>query len=38
MKLFDRAMDWIETRPLWQICVWVLLAFAMLVAVSECMA
>lgn len=35
MKLFDRAMDWLERRPLSQICLGVLLAFALLVAVTE---
>lgn len=37
MKLIDRVMDWLEVRPLWQICVGVLLAFVFLVAISECM-
>lgn len=36
MKFFDRAMDWLEVRPLWQICVGVLLAFAFLVLLAGC--
>lgn len=36
MNWFDRAFDWLEKRPLYQICVGVLLAFAILIAISEC--
>lgn len=36
MKWLDRTFDWLETRPLSQICVGVALAFAILVAISEC--
>jgi hypothetical protein len=36
MKLFDRVFDWLEARPLYQIFVGVVLTFAMLVAISEC--
>lgn len=36
MKWFDRAFDWLETRPLYQIFVGVVLTFAILVAISEC--
>ncbi len=36
MKLFDRVMDWLETRPLYQIYAGVLLTFAVLIAISEC--
>jgi hypothetical protein len=35
MKLFDRIMDWLERRPLWQIFLGVLLAFVFLIAMSE---
>lgn len=38
MKLFDRVMDWLEVRPLWQIVVGVLLAFAFLVVMTEVLA
>lgn len=37
MKWFDKAFDWLEVRPLWQISAGVLLAFVFLVAISECM-
>jgi hypothetical protein len=36
MKLFDRAMDWLETQPLYRILAGVLLTFAILVAITEC--
>lgn len=36
MKYFDKAFDWLEARPLWQIFAGVALAFFMLVAISEC--
>jgi hypothetical protein len=35
MKLFDDIMDWLEARPLWQICIGVILAFVFLIAMSE---
>ena len=38
MKLFDRVMDWLEARPLYQIVVGVLLAFAFLVLMTEVLA
>jgi hypothetical protein len=36
MKWFDRAFDWLEQRPLSQICAGVLLTFVFLAAISEC--
>lgn len=36
MKLFDKVFDWLETRPLYQIVVGVVLTFAILVAIREC--
>lgn len=38
MKTFDRVMDWLEARPLWQIGVGVLLAFVFLVVMTEVLA
>jgi hypothetical protein len=35
MKTFDRLMDWLEARPLWQICIGVILALVFLIAMSE---
>jgi hypothetical protein len=36
MKLFDRVFDWLEARPLYQIFAGVVLAFFLLVAITEC--
>lgn len=36
MKWFDKTFDWLEARPLWQIFAGVVLAFFMLVTISEC--
>lgn len=36
MKWFDRAMDWLETRPLSQICLGVLLAFVIIALLAGC--
>lgn len=38
MKLFDRVMDWLEARPLYQIFAGVLLTFAFLVVMTEVLA
>lgn len=35
MKWFDRAMDWLEARPLYQIAAGVVLVFGILVLWSE---
>jgi hypothetical protein len=36
MKLFDRVFDWLESRPLYQIFVGVVLAFFLLVLLTGC--
>lgn len=36
MKYLDIVLDWLEQRPLYQICAGVLLTFLLLVAISEC--
>ncbi len=36
MKYFDRFFDWLETRPMYQIFIGVLLALFILAAISEC--
>ena len=35
MKLFDRVMDWLEARPLYQLVVGVVLVFGILLLWSE---
>jgi hypothetical protein len=36
MKYFDRVFDWLETRPLYQIVVGVVLAFVILMLLVGC--
>lgn len=38
MKVFDRVMDWLEQRPLYQIVLGLMLAFAFLVVMTEVLA